>query len=210
MTTRPILVAAVLAAAALALTGCATTTDATPPTPPTWSQYAGDPASPEAANPQRPVAGEPGGPPLNARGNIEKALGQTGGLTNPSDGKVAMEFAVQKISLPKRCPAEYSTTPAGMRPVALDVVVNTKDDPDNILSMVTIGNSWEYLAPDGTSINATEWMGCEYDSPQLRPNRKYTATVWVWVPADAPTDGTAALVWNPSRAGLGYEWKLTA
>jgi hypothetical protein len=195
----------------LAAAGCAAANDANPATPPTWSQYAGegDPASREAAS---TAAAQPAGPPVNDRGNIEKALGETGGLTNTSDDQVAMEFAVQAIKIHKGCAANtYRTLPAGMKPISLDIVANTHDDPDNLLQFVTVGHGWEYIAPDGTSFNANETMSCTYESADLKPNRKYTVTVWLLVPADAPTDGTATLVWNPSPAlGLGYEWKLTA
>jgi hypothetical protein len=120
-----------------------------------------------------------------------------------------LEFAVQAIKSREGCQNPYSTEPPGMRPVTVDVVVNTKADPDGTLQMITFGHGWEYIAPDGTSIDATgSAVPCEYDSPQLKPNRKYTATIWMWVPADAPTDGSGLLVWNPSFADLGYEWKF--
>jgi hypothetical protein len=54
-------------------------------------------------------------------------------------------------------------------------VVNTKDDPDGMLQIITFGHGWEHIASDGTSIDAVSTTPCEYDSPQLKPNRKYTA-----------------------------------
>lgn len=213
MITRIIRTAALAALTLGIVTACgAQAADAPQPEP--WSQYAtsspaATPAAPAPANPGRPAAaGEPGGPATNERGNLEKEIKQAGALLSPSTGQPAFEFAVQAITFPKGCPNKYSTVPDGMRPVAVDMTINTKDDPDRVLTTTPLGYGWEYLAPDGTSINTTEQMPCEYNTPDMKPNRKYTTTVWLWIPKDAPTDGTASLAWTPAGVGNGYEWKL--
>ena len=48
-------------------------------------------------------------------------------------------------------------------------------------------------------------MACEYESIELRPNRKYAATVWMYIPKGATT---GHLVWNPVIGNVGYEWDL--
>jgi hypothetical protein len=195
------LAALLTAAAALTATACTTTPAGDPPSPeaaaPVWSQYAPDPAVAEDT-PAR-VAG----PPRNERGNIEKALGQTGGYTDDATGALVIEFAATGIR--ESVCESWMDVPTDQQPITVELVVNTHDDPGNILPLLQFGSGWEYIAPDGTSINAAEYMGCETEWLQLRPNRKYTTTVGLRVPKGA-TGGQ--LVWNPGVMSGGYEWDL--
>lgn len=206
-TTR-ILRVALAGGIALAAVACASPQPGEGSPDPTWSQYApGETTSAAPTTDNRPrTVGQPGGPPTNERGNIEKTLGQTGGLVNPSDGQMTLDFAVTGMRAHQGCSNQFMKPPEGFKPLSIDIVVNTYNDPDNQLASTMFGQGWEYISQDGTSFDATDQMSCEYNSPELKPNRKYTTTVWVLIPDDAQY---GYMVWDPSGTNFGYEWALT-
>lgn len=213
MTHRLIAATVLAAAAALALTGCTVTTSGTPSAAPAdgWSQYADDPAFTEDAGVTETPA-PAAAPPTTERGALPLAFGETGRITYQVDGSVLAEFAVHGMKVHKGCDNRFIKPPAGMRPISIDITVNTHADPTGTtLQFLMFGQSWEYIAPDGTSFEASPGAGmsCDYNSPDLKPNRKYTETIWLLIPADAPTDGTGHMVWTPS-SNVSFEWALTA
>ncbi|MCW0215227.1 MAG: hypothetical protein OJJ54_17865 [Pseudonocardia sp.] len=184
----------VFALAALALAGCSNTA---PPAPA---------AAPITVAPTTQAPAGFGASTPTERGALPKALGQHAGLTDDSTGAVIADFAVTAIA-PASCNAGASK-PQNGRFLALTIEATTKSDPNNVLAnMQSFGSPWEFVAADGRSTQADNSAAamCHYDAPVLKPNRSYTSTVVVDVPA-----GTAGvLVFDPARNG-GWEWSIAA
>lgn len=188
-----------LAVGALMAGGCAAVDTA--PKEPVW-------AAPVAQVPTPPAPTNPvyGAQDRNERDNLPKALGQPAGLTN-ADDSILIDFAVTGIRESK-CLSTLAQRPENGRYLVVDLVANTHADPDAALPLIQFSYGWEFIAADGTSIEASTVnaaMCSEDQAPDLKPNRKYTTTFLVDVP-----DAAGKLSWSTHFAPGGWEWDLPA
>jgi hypothetical protein len=156
--------------------------------------------------PPGPVAPPPAGQAEPARtqlGNITKAYGEVARLTG-NDGNQIAEFTVGVPTAATCNP--YAQPPVNGRFIRLPITLKTYDDPTNQLIVLNLSGPWEYVSPDGRSLEAstTAAASCAYEvPPQLGPNRTYEFAVVLDVPAEP-----GALVLNTIYDG-GWEWTYT-
>jgi hypothetical protein len=193
-----------LSMVALLLTGCGSPAQSAPAAPSVAAATEAPSSSttPSAASNQ------------SARGNIVKKLGEGAGF-NGDDGKEAVSFTVNKITVDVPCTEKYAQAPQNGHFIALDVSIKTNA---NLATTTGSGkfsmssSDWKAIAPNGTTFNgylSGHSYGCLADSTQvpmsIGPGENVTGTVLLDVPT---TEGT--LIFKPIYLKAGWEWQYPA
>ena len=153
---------------------------------------------------------EPEGPLLNERGNIEKVLGEEGGIAN-FEGTPLVTFAVDAIK-PVECTEEYyDYEPENGRIIAVDMRVATAPELGSEYFSVS-GFEFSYIGENGVTVSNLSTIATYSCLPekellisgQMTPGSQYVGKVLLDVPAE-----TGTLVYRPmSVADNGWEWKF--
>jgi hypothetical protein len=149
----------------------------------------------------RPVD-EPSEEPQRTKlGNIAKQYGEVASF-GPNLGAPVVEFVVDEPQA-AQC-NRFAQEPTNGKFVELPIRVTTRDDPENMLVLMTFAAGWEYVGSNGRSVEASTSAAasCGYDAPsQLGPNRTYEFRIVLDVP---PEPGV--LVLDAVTAQGGWEW----
>lgn len=206
---------AVAGAAVAASTACgstATSDTATGPDLPDEELAAEAQANAEAdAN-----ADDSAGPPTNDRGNIVKALGEEGGLSDEVTGTPIITFAVDAIG-PATCePSSYGEIepPENGHFVAVDLRVATAPELAQASnSYFTISSyDFSFIGADGLTVDgdfgtfaAYSCIEDQFTSEELRPGSQYAGTLVLDLP-----EASGTLIYRPSSVydGTGWEWSF--
>jgi len=198
-------------AALLLLAGCAEggqadETEAGPTLPSTSS------AAPSSSEPA-----EPTGPVRNERGNVEKALGEEGGISDLATDQPVITFTVDAIG-PAQCTSDYAQYGSGPENGNL-VAVNLRFSTAPELAASALGSyftvsayDFRFIGPDGitqSNLGTAASYGCLSQNQQFTQNplgsgQQYVGSIVLDLPA---TNGT--LVYAPSViAEGGWEWQF--
>jgi hypothetical protein len=170
------------------------------------------PSAQEEASPSASAA-ESSGPRTNARGNIVKAIGEEGGITNPA-GDQLLTFAVDSITVDPACTAdwqEYGIEPEpGHHLVAVKLRASTSAAVTDSDYLTLSGYDFKYIGRDGITVGSLDGMatsGCLDDSQSftgdaLGPAQMYAGSIVLEVPG---TSGT--LVMAPSWGQVSGGWE---
>lgn len=203
---------AVHIASALLLTGCASTGQAegTPTDGPELPETVAS-APEEVVEPTEPA--EPTGPERNERGNIEKSVGEEGGLTDETTGETVLTFAVDKITPDFQCTGEFAEGPERGHFVAIDLRMATAPAPtfDAEQYFTVSSYDFKFIGSDGITVDELGSFatyscladGQEFTQDALAPSQKYAGTIVIDVPESSGT-----LLYLPSATGglSGWEW----
>ena len=158
----------------------------------------------------------PSGPARNDRGNIVKALGEPGGVSNlavENGEKQLITFAIDAIA-PVTCTEDYASPAENGHLVAVDLRVATAPELSEVpdLGYFTIGSSdWQFVGADGVTISALDTIatyGCldqqsMFPSDPLAPGSRYVGKLVFDLPAT-----TGSLIYRPYIADGGWEWSF--
>lgn len=169
---------------------------------------------PSKSSSAAPITTTPAGPSTNARGNIVKALGQPGGLTD-KDGNDIITFAVDSIAVDKACDSGFSDPAENGHFLMADLRVSTSATLSQNVSYLTIdSNNFSFIGPDGvtkdsSTIGSMASFTCLKDSEKftqdpLGNSQQYTGTIVLDVP---DTHGTLVMKF-PEAGGSGWEWSF--
>jgi hypothetical protein len=173
-------------------------------------------SSAEATEPTETTEPTPTGPARSPRGNIIKALGEEGGLTDQKPGQepvTILTFAVDSIA-PVECTEPYAQPPENGHMVAVTMRFSTAPE------LATASNPYfsvspvefSFIGPDNitvTNLATIATFGClpqgeVLTSDQMMPGSQYVGKIVLDLPA---TTGT--LVYRPSMLFEGgWEWSF--
>jgi hypothetical protein len=202
---------ALAGAAAITLTACGNTKTHDASAGPTLPSV----QSEEEANASADASAEAAkatGPKTNERGNIVKALGEEGGITNPDGSAQLLTFAVDSITADAACTSEYAEPAENGHLVAVALRVSTSAalTADNYISVSPY--DFKFIGADGITVDELGTIGAyscmddddTFTSAQLGPAQMYVGTVVI----DAP-EAAGTLVFSPSwgQAG-GWEYSF--
>ncbi|MGY1592251.1 hypothetical protein ACI79D_09775 [Geodermatophilus sp. SYSU D00708] len=158
----------------------------------------------------------PTGPQTNARGHIEKAIGEEGGITDEATDTPVITFAVDAIA-PAQCTddwEQYGSPAENGNLIAVSLRFATAPELANsdMASYFSVSSyDFAFIGPDGITVDNVDTMatyGClpdgqEFTQNSLGPGQQYTGQIVLDVPAP---NGT--LVYRPSVLGGsgGWEW----
>jgi hypothetical protein len=195
---------AVAGIAALTLTACGNTrtedTSAGPALPSAQEKEAVDGSEDAAASTE---------PKTNDRGNIVKALGEEGGVTD-AEGEQLLTFAVDGITPDPACTADWQEygTPVdpGHHLVSVQVRVSTSPEVTDEDYLTLSGYDFKFIGADGLTVDSLDGVstyGCledsqEFTSDMLGPGQMYAGAIILDVPA-----ATGTLVFDPSWGQSG-------
>lgn len=156
----------------------------------------------------------PTGPPRSPRGNIIKALGEEGGLTDDRGAGAPVElvtFAVDAIS-PVECTEDYGNPPENGVLIAVQMRFATAPElATSSMNYFSVNpNEFSFVGADGITVTNTATaatFGCISDKEmltynQMMPGSQYVGKVVLDVPA-----ATGTLIYRPGvLAEGGWEW----
>jgi hypothetical protein len=167
----------------------------------------------EFCSEQDEAVDEESGPPRSQRGNIVKAIGEAGGISDLTTGRPVVTFTVDAITADAPCTSAYADGPVNGHFVAVDLRVTT--DP-------ALPSDWYYsispfdfsfVGPDGITVPEVATMesySClagneQWSTDTLSPGSTYVGTIVVDVPSP-----TGTLIYRASTSGGsdGWEWSF--
>lgn len=167
MSGRTAIGACALAVGALLLGGCATTVRGVASAA-EGSSSAEEPTPTESGSPTSSSSPAPDDD-TNARGNVEKQIGEEAGVTGP-DGTPAMTFTVQAIQVDPPCTGDYPEPPENGHFVGLTIAVTTAPnlDPDSYIDISA--TDFSFIGSDGVTFGNVDTFPafiCPADDEQL-------------------------------------------
>jgi hypothetical protein len=174
------------------------------------------PAPDIAAAPTTSEAPAEEGPVRNERGNIVKALGEEGGITDQKPGEdpvPIVTFAIDSIA-PVECTEPYGSPPENGQMVAVSMRISTAPE------LATASNPYfsvspvefSYIGPDNitvTNLATIATYGCLSQGEMLTPDQMMPGSQYVGkIVLDLPA-ATGTLVYRPSMIFEGgWEWSF--
>ena len=119
---------------------------------------------------------EPTGPQRNDRGNIEKQLGEEGGITDEATGGAVLTFAVDAIAIDQPCTSEYPEPAENGHFVVIDLRMATAPElADSSLGGWFSVSPYDFrvIGPDGLTVDE---LGTSAAYSSLPPRRRSRTT----------------------------------
>lgn len=146
------------------------------------------------------------GAALNSHGNIPKAIGQEGGMTDTPGGPAVLTFSIDAIRVDPPCNAPASSKPLNGHYVVATMRVTTT--PGYTGSLVIDEKDFSIIGPDGVTVTDVAGYGFTcmrnrfFDLP-LHPGQTYRGEVILDSPVTA-----GSLIFAPPDAQTGWEWQI--
>jgi hypothetical protein len=149
---------------------------------------------------------------LNDRGDIVKALGENGGLSDPVDESApwALTFAVDSITVDPECTTNFAEPPSNGHYLAVNVRATTSPGLPADWYIQFTSDAFKVVGPDGItkdSLNGNSYSclpeGDLFTYDTLGPGQQYAGTVVL----DSPVDSGSLIFTIPGGEG-GWEWSF--
>lgn len=178
-----------LLAALLLTAGCASTSEPPPAT--------------------APLVATPDPSPFNERGNQVAQFGDPVVIMSPESDQPLVTFTLGTPTAFPQCddPRNGPYFPDS-KFIQMPLNVETSADPQGVLSRVNLMMDWEYVAPDGTSVQASTGSSraCHWEGGQeLRPSRKYDYSAFL---LEVPNASAGGYIILHTAGGNNWEWQL--
>jgi hypothetical protein len=203
--------AALFTGLCLLLAGCVNTVPGTSESGPTL------PSRTEATEvpTESPEGTSPASPSTNARGNIEKAIGQEAGMSWQSPGGPSenwLTFSIDAITPGVQCNSDYIQQPENGHFVALQLRMSTGTIPPEVGTFTVSPAEFDFIGPDNitvTEIDTFAAFTCLADADQftqdpLGSGQQYVGQIVLDVPAPS-----GVVIYKPYVMGGGGGWEWT-
>ena len=169
----------------------------------------GEAVAPSTEPPSSSSSSAPAGPGGNARGNIEKQIGEEAGVTGP-DGSDLMTFTVDAIQVDYPCSGDYPQPPENGHFVGLSMHITTAPNLPADSFVDISATDFSFIGSDGVTVSNVDTFPaftCAPDDEQLPSGslgsgQQYVGTLVLDVP-----ETTGILQYQPLYLSAGgWEW----